>query len=95
MVDNILKFKTNSLTKSRRLRIFPGKNSPTLDITIAESLIIEKFLNFAIKNIEHQIEMTRKIQMSSNKMTEIIVDCSLVKEHLNVLLREIERGLIG
>lgn len=93
MSDNVVKLKTNSLSNPTKIKINDFRDAPILETTIAENLIIKKFLVFAINDIKYQMDMIAKSGISQEKINENLLASALILEYQSILLKEIERGI--
>jgi hypothetical protein len=89
----VIPFKKNSMTNTRRVKITPDKDGPVLETTVAENLIIKKFLSFAVEDVKYQIKMVKKSRMPKEKLDENIFASGFIIEYLNLLIKEVTRGI--
>ena len=62
------------MAKTLKTKFSASRNSPVLETSLAENLIIKKFLTFAIEDVEFQIFMVKKANLPREKLEEKIYD---------------------
>ena len=92
MDDNVLKFKGTTLASPTKIKITDTKNGPILETTVAENIVLKKFLTFAIKDVEFQINMIKDSELSKEKLEQSIFASGFILEYLKILLQEIEKS---
>lgn len=90
--SNVLKFKS-TLNNSSKIQVTHTHDGPIFETTLAENLIIKRFLSFALGDIEYQMEMVAKSGLSKKKLDENLFASGFIIEYLKILLAEIENSI--
>ena len=92
-MDNILKFKDGKLSKPHKLKLTNHKSAPSVETTIAENIVIQKFIKFALKDLEFQLELFKKSKLIPSDLEEKTQATTFLMEYYKITLYEIEKGI--
>ena len=93
MPDNILPFKSQNVVKPTKIKLSNSKGSPILEITAADNALIQKFINFMVKDLQFQSELFKKAKLPKENLEEKLHAVTLIIEYFKIISTEIYKGL--
>lgn len=91
--SNVVQLKAKLASGATKIQFSHTIDGPIIETTLAENLIIRKFLTFALQDVEYQLEMVKKSGITKKKLEENTFVSGFITQYLKILLEEVDIGI--